>query len=303
MAKFICTGLYGSHPLGALAAMGALRVASRLPLPQPVRLSWVVQPDWVARLHIPGAVSKDAVVQAFVADVAERATAPELTWRPDLYATPEVYHQFAAAQMARATPLYRSTVDFLAAYGSELITQKTMIAPTALDMTSGHQKFLALVAAIAQDLRRNAQRTSEAIAEALWGPWRYRDRVHALGWDPDGERLHAYEAQSPTKTKAVSVMAAIWLAFEALPLFPTAAVAGHLAVGGFDRAQQWLSWPLWDAPLALPTVRSLLSLADLTLPHPPTERLQAMGIGCVYRSWRAQRQYGYGLLRPAVRVV
>jgi hypothetical protein len=194
-------------------------------------------------------------------------------------------------------------VDFLAAYGSELITQKTMIAPTALDMTSGHQKFLALVAAIAQDLRRNAQRTSEAIAEALWGPWRYRDRVHALGWDPDGERLHAYEAQSPTKTKAVSVMAAIWLAFEALPLFPTAAVAGHLAVGGFDRAQQWLSWPLWDAPLALPTVRSLLSLADLTLPHPPTERLQAMGIGCVYRSWRAQRQYGYGLLRPAVRVV
>ena len=89
MADFICTGLYGSHPLGALAALGMLRVASRLPLPQPVRLSWVVQPDWVARLHVPGAVSQDAVVQAFVADVAERATAPELMWRQDLKATPD----------------------------------------------------------------------------------------------------------------------------------------------------------------------------------------------------------------------
>src|SRR4029453_338892 len=75
MADFICTGLYGSHPLGALAALGMLRVASRLSLPQPVRLSWMVQPDWVARLHVPGTVSQDAVVQAFVADAAERVTA------------------------------------------------------------------------------------------------------------------------------------------------------------------------------------------------------------------------------------
>src|SRR5262249_52316577 len=167
MADFICTGLYGSHPLGALAALGMLRVASRLPLPQPVRLSWVVQPDWVARLHIPGAVSQDAVVQALVADVAERATAPELTWRPDLHTTPEAYHQFAAAHMAKATPAHRTAVDFLAAYGSEGLTRKGVMHATPFDMTSGQQQFLALVAALAQDLRHNPQRTSEAIAEAL----------------------------------------------------------------------------------------------------------------------------------------
>jgi len=263
----------------------------------------MVQADWVARLHVPGAVSQDAVVQAFVADVAERATAPELVWRQNLQATPDAYHQCAAEQMARVTPQCRGTVDFLAAYGSEVVTHKGVIHATPLDMTSGQQQFLALVAAIAHDLRHNPQRTSEAFAEALWGPWRYRDPVHALGWDPQGERLHAYEARSPTKTPARSVRAAVWLAFEALPLFPTAAVAGRLHVGGFDRAQQWLSWPLWDAPLALPTVRSLLSLADLTLPQPPTERLHAMGIGCVYRSWRAQSPYGYGVLRPATRVM
>jgi hypothetical protein len=303
MAEFICTGLYGSHPLGALAAFGMLRVASRLPLPQPVRLSWVIQPDWVARLHVPGTVSQKALVQALVADVAERATAPELVWRQDLKATPDAYHQFAAEQIAKATPAHRSTVDFLAAYGSELITQKTMIAPTALDMTSGQQQFLALVAALTQDFRHNAQRTSEAFAEALWGPWRYRDRGHALGWDPETERRHAYEAQSPTKTPAFSVRAAVWLGFEALPLFPTATVAGCLHVGGFDGDCQYLSWPIWEAPLAFSTVRSLLSLADLTRLHPPIERLHAMGIRCVYRSWRARSQYGYGLLRPAVRVV
>src|SRR5215475_11767251 len=65
VADFLCTGLYGSHPLGALAALGMLRVATRLPLPQPVRLSWMVQSDWVARLHVPGAVSEDAVAQDY----------------------------------------------------------------------------------------------------------------------------------------------------------------------------------------------------------------------------------------------
>jgi hypothetical protein len=280
-----------------------LRVASRLALSQPVRLSWVVQPDWVARLHVSGDVSQEAVIEAFVADVAERATAPELVWRQDLKVTPDAYHQFAAAQMVSATPMHRTTVDFVAAYASELITQKTLIVPTALDMTSGQQKFLALVAAVAQDLRRHPQRTSEALAEALWGPWRYRNRGHALGWDPDSERRHAYEAQSPTKSKAVSVRAALWLAFEALPLFPTAAVGGRLHVGGFDGDGQYLSWPLWEAPLALPTVRSLVGLAELARPHPSTERLHAMGIRCVYRSWRAESLYGYGVLRPATRVV
>jgi hypothetical protein len=303
MAEFVCTGLCGSHPLGALAALGMLRVASRLALPQSVRLSWIVQSDWVARLHVPGAVSREAVIETFVADVAERATAPELTWRADLHAEPDAYHQFAAAQMASATPAHRTTVDFVAAYGSELITQKTLITPTALDMTSGQQQFLALVAAVAHDLGRHPQRAADAFAEALWGPWRYRDRGHALGWDPDGERRHAYEAQSPTKRKAVSVRAALWLAFEALPLFPTAAVGGRLHVGGFDGDGQYLSWPLWEAPLALPTVRSLVGLADLTRPHPPTERLHAMGLCCIYRSWRAESPYGYGVLHPATRVV
>src|SRR5262249_32794295 len=112
MADFLCTGLSGSHPLGALAALGMLRVATRLPLPQPVRLSWMAQADWVARLHVPGAVSQEAVVQAFVADVAERATAPELVWRQNLQATPDAYHQFAAAQMRTATSAHRATVDF-----------------------------------------------------------------------------------------------------------------------------------------------------------------------------------------------
>jgi hypothetical protein len=184
-----------------------------------------------------------------------------------------------------------------------VLTQKGMIHATPFDMTSGRQQFLALVAAIAQEVGQNVQGAEESFREVLWGPWRYHDRGHTLGWDPDGERQHAYEAQSPTKTQAVRVKAAVWLAFEALPLFPTVAVAGRLHVGGFDRAHQWLSWPLWDAPLALPTVRSLLSLADLTRPSPPIERLHAMGVRCVYRSERAQNPWGYGVLRPATRVV
>lgn len=51
MADWVLSELRGSHPLGALAAFGLLRVLSRGPLPQPVKLSWVDCADRVARLY------------------------------------------------------------------------------------------------------------------------------------------------------------------------------------------------------------------------------------------------------------
>jgi hypothetical protein len=302
---WVLSGLRGSHPLGALAAFGLLRVLSRVALPQPVKLSWVEQADWVARLTFPHSVERQTLIGAVVRDVSQRSQAPELTWRDDLKAPLPDYHAFAQGMLPTLTPEQRQTADFLVAFGSELVAlrRRAETRPTALDMTSGQQRFLREVRALAHGMAGEPAQAEQAFAEALWGPWRYRDPVHALGWDPHRERLHAYAAQSPTQSKARSVKAAVWLGFEALPLFPTADVAHRLQTGGFDADHHYFSWPIWEGPLTLETMRSVLSLAELVAAQPSAPALQARGIIQVYRSRRTRSEHGYGLLRPSTRVV
>jgi hypothetical protein len=106
-------------------------------------------------------------------------------------------------------------------------------------MTSGPQRFLRIAGELARTLKSGEgdgprERIRERFREGLFGPWRYRDKQHPLGWDPVFERLHALQARSPDKEDPMSVSAVVWLAFESLPLFPVATRGGRLLTGGFD---------------------------------------------------------------------
>jgi len=309
MTALSLTGLRASTPLGALAAFGLLRVCSQLPLPQPVRLSWRLTVDWSAELWFARPVTANTLTDALAAHMATRADAPVLTWRADIKAPPAEFAAFARQAQREAQPEQRETADFIAAFGSELITavSKPEVKPTALHMTAGQQKFLQMARSLAQALapKPGTRRPPQAaFQEALFGPWQYQDSYHAMGWDPATERLHALRAQSPSKDKPRSVAAAVWLAFEALPLVPAAATGQRLVTGGFDSNNRCFSWPVWEMPLDLATVRSLLGLAELTWEQPPKQELRARGICHVYRARRAPLgEKGYAIFRTADLVV
>jgi hypothetical protein len=144
--------------------------------------------------------------------------------------------------------------------------------------------------------------------EALFGPWKYEDPQHSLGWDPSTERLHALRARSPTRDSSEGVTAAVWLAFEALPLFPCFLSRGGLVTTGFHtRGTTWrqrttyLTWPVWTHPVPLDTVRSLLSMPELGEEPPPGRELRARGVEAVFRSerYKVKTQGAYFILRPA----
>jgi hypothetical protein len=173
-----------------------------------------------------------------------------------------------------------------------LLGNKPEVKPTALHMTSGQQGFLRKAVELARTLKPGEgdgprERIRERFRERLFGPWRYRDKQHPLGWDPVFERLHALQARSPTKEDPLSVSAVVWLAFESLPLFPVATRGGRLLTGGFDERSRYFSWPIWEALASLDTVRSLLSLTVLSEEAPPATELRARGIRHVFRSQRA----------------
>ena len=76
------------------------------------------------------------------------------------------------------------------------------------------------------------------------------------------------------------------LRIEALPLFPVQPTASGLATTGFTKDD--FTWPIWTEPVSCPTVRALLSLAEIQEPTPDRQLLTAMGIAEVFRSRRVR---------------
>jgi hypothetical protein len=162
-------------------------------------------------------------------------------------------------------------------------------------MTSGQQKFLSSALELAETFQKDQP---EKLHEALFGPWLYRDKQHALGWDPSAERMYALRHKAPTSEPAKSVSAAIRLALEALPLFSVfPSKNGRLATSGFVRnnRENVFHWPLWKSPIGLDTLKTLLSTSELE----NFEVLARRGVVAVYASVRSEFGQGYGIFRPA----
>jgi len=323
------TGLKGSHPLGALAAfglLGCLSEASEFGIP---RLHWERQDDWLAVLTTEQPVSRENLANHLIKRMGTWHNRCEFTWGDKIDTDPQRFADTARDAVDKATSQDRRKADFFAAFGCELIIPNGKLKPTAFQMTSGPQAFLKLLCELAASLSETPTKIGEkskserakkaeeekrkkrefeiqsSFHEALFGPWRYKDDQHSLGWDPTMERLHALRSKAPTKDKEnLSVRAAVWLAAEALPLFPCAPVGRRLITRGFteQRDNDRFSWPIWHCPLAIDTTRSLLALKALTEDNPPLSTLRAYGIVEIFRSQKVKtggdRGY-YRIFRPA----
>jgi hypothetical protein len=296
--------------LGALAAFGLLRCCEEMEAVGPSRLYWVPGSDWVPVLVPPHSLSPDDLVAALAARQQGREKGAELAWSDNIKTDPDDFRAEACRAAREAVAGQRGPADFMAAFGCEMaVGVSGDVEPTAFYMTSGQQKFLKEARVLAGrvgggvSLGRRKKGAEELFREALFGPWRYEDPQHSLGWDPSAERLHALRARSPTKEAPQGVAAAVWLAFEALPLFPCFLSGGSLTTRGFARQGRGpavLSWPVWTEPASLAEVRSLLGLEALGRVPLPDE-VRARGIAAVFRSerYRVKTQGAYYILRPA----
>jgi len=254
------------------------------------------------------------IVRALMEKVRGRSKAPEFNWADDLSVPPQEFSAFAKTAFQAATSKKRESVDFCAAFGSEgALTGKHNIDPTALCMSSGQQCFLKKVRELcdltekpALSKKRNVTlgRTIEVrFHDVLSGPLNYSDSQHSLGWDPINEALHALGAYDPSgKGKQTSVRELVYLALEAVSLFPVFARSRRLQTTGFhtdERRQTWFHWPVWEPELSLRTVQSLLQLGELASPLKNEVQLRARGIRAIYRSRRHTFGQDYGIFRPA----
>lgn len=304
----VLTGLDGMNPLGFMAAVGLMRVLDRCTGHDGAcRLAWQNDGRWTPRLEIPDGLDPVAEVASHAEECKEP---PELSLeykgKHDLKPPPEDFVAFQAAALDRAesrlaetgTP-DRTWVDFVAAYAPGVATDgKGMTKPTAFHFTAGQQLFLDAVRKLADGL------TEKDVRTALFGPWDYSSPLPTLRWDALAERSHALLGFDPSKDKVKGNPGADWLAFQALPLFPTVPrpVPGHaprVGTTGFQRDHdgEWFTWPLWRPMAGLGAARSLLARGRFGQLR-PGERT-ALGVSIVLRSQVRRTGQGYGSFTPA----
>lgn len=330
MTKLELRGLSGTNPLGAMAAFGLLRVLSLYETTREAALAWKFSDDWYAELHIDAFSTIDDLVDWCLQRQRGRQEASFLNWNADLKVAPDQFRevlQDAVADLERAQdpmdPTVRERCDFLVAFASEAVLARSTgdTKPTAFHMTAGQQRFLKsaqeLAQSIAADARHSKRQTAEAreeecrtaVREALLGPWKYQDKLHALGWDPTTEGLHALSDISPSEAKPRSVRAAVWLAFESLPLFPCVPqVRGRsggecrLVTAGFTADGSQSTWPIWEVPLRIFSFRSLLHHPAIGNGPADANELTERGVAAVYCSRCVRDANGRATFRNATRL-
>lgn len=253
----------------------------------------------------------------------ERNRAKALRWDHDIKVAPETF----AGEMTRARSASaarsRHDADFLAGYGTDAVEVKTSSrglvgATTDLCMVAGNQAFLKLLRELAftldptaewgrrldkKDNKRAIVPPAEAFRLALFAPWDYtrerRDRGFlSLGWDPSAYYVGALRgagSQDVTPPRA-----AVWLAAEALPLFPCLPVRGGRArTRGFDRSGERFRWPVWADALGVEAARTALGLPALYADPIRPVLLRRLGLRRVYGS-DVVRLTDYPAFGPAV---
>lgn len=286
------TGLRADLPIAAMAAFGCLRTLERDSGWHDTRLSWNASGGsfypllWPSR---PREHGEDDLIRVLIEDVRTVARRTELNWSDQIKnVTQEDYRKAASQALDQATASDRDAADWFTAFGSELVLNEGKLESTPFDMSVARQKFLADARKLAESLGatdKHGAAIREAYREALFGPWKYRDDQHSLGWDPSTLKMGAFTHKAPTGLPNAGVRAAVWLAFESLPLFPCFYGRG-LETRAFRKQKRelLLYWPVWNRPISLPVLKTLLGWSVITADPPHADELRARGVTAVYRS-------------------
>ncbi len=213
---------------------------------------------------------------------------PELALGRTIDCTSDEYRSCAAALLESTTQSSRSSLDLLAAFGTDACRRKDSdrIQPTPFCFVtgSGHQFFLETVRQLLSHV------TEERIDRVLFERWDYGDEGLSMRWDPSEDRRYALMDRDPSdrRNRVRTMWMANLLAYRALSLFPTAPWGSRVAATGWDPQHRAFSWPLWGHPAGADTVRSVLQIQEVTQEHPDAGAVRARGIFGVYRAQRIE---------------
>jgi hypothetical protein len=226
---------------------------------------------------------------AWLDSLSQAAPRPELAIGKHLDCKNQEFIGHIARLLGQSSQSNRENLDMFSAFGTDIdADQKSRIASTPFCFItgSGHQYFLDTIRQLLEKV------TPEKIRAALFEPWKYQDEKLSMRWDPIDDRRYALMDRDPTASdnKSQTVWMANLLAYRSLALYPTAAISrrtGIIALGttGWIESDSF-TWPIWNQPAAIDSIRSVLQLSELTRTEPDTLILFERGIVAAFRARR-----------------
>ncbi len=284
----VLSGLDGANPLAFLAVLGALRGLAIAWPDRRVRLSWVPLDAWRPQIHTDDStLSQEEVLDGLDRFLDLRPGHKALEIDDNLEMSRSTFRKYALSAIDRGSQAIsgRAFADFVAAFGCDVVSQRKgdNIEPTAfrLGTKAGHQESIKAMRELATKTGRNE------IEKSLFRPWTRQDPKLSLRWDPEDNRRYALRWGNPSNEPSQTEWGANRLAYEALPLFPTAPFGRTLSTtGSSSGSNRVFTWPIWDVPVDLDTIRSLVSLRSLGETPPNHDHLSRQ---CVTEVFRCQR--------------
>jgi CRISPR-associated endonuclease/helicase Cas3 len=281
-------GLDGVIRLGFLAALGLFKILADYPKAACPRMGWAAFGGTWVPLLLPssGSILDETKLLAIL---TERLTTSISTHSAKLF---EELGDLAADGDGRrgffqkvADGSDRTQMEWIAAFASDVAPPESInqLQTTRRDNFYGNMDSVI------------ARTKIEHLRRAVFQPWDYADALNnqSLHLDPSEDRRHAYQwnkpAGDPDRKSSGGMLGANRLALEAISLFPSFPEAGTLRTVGFTGNRstntRW-TWPIWNARLSLPVIRSVIALELLQRKKPDIALLRAQGIVAAYRTRR-----------------
>lgn len=257
MSTLDLKGVDGANPLGFLAAMGALRVAT-LTDPE-ARMGWRTG-GAAPRPWLQATLEAQAFAEAVCAE-ARRVANNVAAYGDVVKTTPARYRNAAlAAVPEHARPGAPSDADYFAAFACDaVVEQDGMVTPTLLSFSNGGgMQYLF------KDFRMLAQRCQpgRVVSNVLEDAPEFEACTN-LNWDPAALRSYALRWNDPNSDAKQTDVPLNVLAFLGLAAFPSMPAGRGLRTVGFGAARDLWKWPIWEWPLSYQVARTLLSATDL----------------------------------------
>lgn len=288
-------GLNGANPLSFLAALGVFRtVAAALP-DCSVRSKWQAAGSWHPVLITDRELSRQDVLSILQVALENHQGDDHFVKLGKNINVPRAdFRQCILDAVGSSNRNRRTSVDFFAAFGSDAlvsINDGVTIQDTALRTMAGagHQHFLETMRNLIKHCR------SEHLEKSLFQTWDYSDPTQTLSlrFDPLDDNRYALRWRNPSgdpdRKTAGSMLGANRLAIEAIPLLTTAAGEKRLQTTGFSGFRSddtYFHWPLWEVPLPISVIQSLLVSRELISKSVASNNFIARGVAAGMKSQR-----------------
>lgn len=288
-------GLNGANPLAFLAALGVLRTLTIAVPAAAVRMKWESAGTWHPVLITEHELSPQELLSKLQAALENRQGDDHfVTLGKNINVSRADFRNCLLHSVGSSNQQKRTSTDFFTAFGSDAlvsINDGVTIQDTALRTMAGagHQHFLETMRNLIEQCR------PEHLEKALFRTWDYSDPTQTLSlrFDPLDDNRYALRWRNPSgdpdRKSSGSMLGANRLAIEAIPLLQTAAGTNRLqttAFSGFRSGDTFFHWPLWEVPLPLAVISSLLTSRELVSSSATPTSLLQRGATAAMRSQR-----------------